>query len=221
MSPPSEARTLRAVFFDAVDTLIHPVPPALEVYSVIGAKFGHFLNAEIIRRRFWQAFQLQDQEDLRNNWATSEEREVRRWREIVSHVFDDRSDELFRTLWQHFAESAAWALRPDTCPLLAQLSQRKLTLGLASNFDRRLHIVAAGFPELVPLRLQLTSSEIGWRKPSPRFFDALVQAAKCDPQQILYVGDDSANDYVGAVAAGLQAFLLDANVSLRELLATI
>src|SRR5262245_19308323 len=178
MNPPSQARPLRAVFFDAVDTLIHPYPPALEVYSVVGAKFHHFLDVEIIRTRFRQAFQLQNQEDLRNNWATSEEREVRRWREIVSHVFDDPSDELFRTLWQHFAEPAAWALRPDTGQLLSQLSQPNLTLGLASNFDRRVHVVANGFPELAPLSVRIISSEIGWRKPSPRFFDALVQAAK-------------------------------------------
>ncbi|HEV3142811.1 MAG TPA: HAD-IA family hydrolase [Gemmataceae bacterium] len=211
------AGAVRAIFFDAVGTLLHPSPLAHEVYAEVGAKFGHFLPTEIIRTRFREAFQLQEQHDARNDWATSEKRELRRWQEIVRTVFED--DKLFSQLWQHFAEPSAWRVIPEAGEVLAELSRRSFVLGLASNFDRRLHTVAAGFPELEPLGIRLISSEIGCRKPSPKFFEALVKAAGCTPQQILYVGDNPANDYEGATAAGLRAVLVDEDSErLRELL---
>jgi putative hydrolase of the HAD superfamily len=66
------------------------------------------------------------------------------------------------------------------------------------------------FPELAPVRGRVViSSLVGWRKPAPQFFDALVAAAECDRDQLLYVGDDERNDLDGATAAGLRAVLLD------------
>jgi putative hydrolase of the HAD superfamily len=218
------ARNIQAIFFDAVGTLLHVCPPAAQVYAEVGAKFGHSLTREPIRARFREAFEQQDAEDGRHGWSTSEERERRRWREIVRFVFQDNNAELFDQLWRHFAQPKAWHLLPETDDLLAELSRRKLVLGLASNFDRRLHVVAAGFPELEPLRVRLISSEIGWRKPSPKFFAEMVRAAGCEPAQMLYVGDDPVNDYEGAVGTGLQAFLINPDrqmQSLLELLASV
>jgi putative hydrolase of the HAD superfamily len=215
------AGSIRAVFFDAVGTLLHLSPSAVRVYAEAGAKFGLPLPIDVIRDRFQEAFRQQNTEDSRNGWATSEERELRRWRDIVRFVFQDDVTELFSNLWRYFAQPNAWRLFPETGEVLVQLSQRKLILGLASNFDRRLHTVAVGFPELTPLQFRLISSEIGWRKPSPNFFVELVRAADCEAAAVLYVGDDPANDYAGATAAGLQALMLNGDggiKSLRQLL---
>jgi putative hydrolase of the HAD superfamily len=221
MTASSPPRAVRAVFFDAVGTLLHLTPAAAEIYVETGAKYGHVLPIEIIRERLREALQQQDAKDARNGWPTSEERELRRWQEIVGHVFRSPDADLFRHLWHYFAQPSAWRLLPETSVVLAELSQRKLVLGLASNFDRRLHAVAAGFPELAPLRLRLISSEIGWRKPSPRFFAELVRSADCGADQILYVGDDPTNDVAGALASGLQGVLLNdlgGKGNLKELL---
>ena len=65
-------------------------------------------------------------------------------------------------------------------------------------------------PELAPARGRcVVSSLVGWRKPAPQFFAALVEAAGCQSHQVLYVGDDKRNDLDGATAAGLRAVLLD------------
>ena len=217
MNARSPAGSIRAIFFDAVGTLLHLSPSAAEVYAEAGAKFGCALPIDVICERFRTAFQQQDAEDARNSWATTEERELRRWQEIVNSVFESSNAELFDHLWRYFAQPSAWRLLPEIGEVLAQLSRRKIILGMASNFDRRLHSVAAGFPELTPLRLRLLSAEIGWRKPSLKFFAELVQSANCEPEQILHVGDDPTNDYAGALAAGLQATLLNSNNGLRKL----
>jgi putative hydrolase of the HAD superfamily len=79
---------------------------------------------------------------------------------------------------------------------------------MASNYDARLRSVAAGLPELRPLRHLVISSEVGWRKPAPEFFAALCERTGLAPGAILFVGDDPANDYDGATAAGLRAVLV-------------
>jgi FMN phosphatase YigB (HAD superfamily) len=47
------------------------------------------------------------------------------------------------------------------------------------------------------------------RKPGAVFFHKLSELAGCGADEIVLVGDDYANDYLGAQAAGLRAVLLD------------
>jgi putative hydrolase of the HAD superfamily len=112
-------------------------------------------------------------------------------------------------LWDHFARPAAWRYLPGAGAVLAELARRGYALGVASNFDRRLRSVVAGLPELAPVRHIVISAEVGWRKPAPAFFAALTAAVGGRPDEVLLVGDDFANDYAGATAAGLRAVLLD------------
>jgi putative hydrolase of the HAD superfamily len=62
---------------------------------------------------------------------------------------------------------------------------------------------------LNPLRDLVISSEVGWRKPAPAFFDAIIRAVDVPASQILFVGDDLGNDYEGAETASMRAVLLD------------
>jgi putative hydrolase of the HAD superfamily len=209
---------VRAVFFDAVGTLIFPRLPVAEAYAQAGRKFGHDLSGESIQYRFRIAFQAEEKKDAEADWVASEERELRRWQSIVGSVFQVENERLFHYLWERFARSTAWRLAPDAGEVLEKLSRKGLLLGLASNFDRRLHPVVEGFPELAPLQVKLISSEVGYRKPSPRFFRAVLDAARCEPRQILFVGDDRLNDYDAAIAAGMHAVLFDQRQRLRDLL---
>jgi putative hydrolase of the HAD superfamily len=95
--------------------------------------------------------------------------------------------------------------------VLQELSRRGYELGMASNYDGRLRRVAAGFPDLRPVRHVVISSEVGWRKPAREFFAALGKAVGVAAGQTMFVGDDRGNDYEGARAAGLGAVLYDAN----------
>jgi putative hydrolase of the HAD superfamily len=202
---------VRAVFFDAVGTLIAPDPPAPEAYAAVGRRHGSRPEVATVRERFRAAFQREEEHDRANGWRTGDQREERRWRSIVAAVLDDVTDAeaCFRELWDHFAHPSAWACLPGAGPVLAELARRGLTLGIASNYDRRLRSVAAGLPQLAPIQHMVISAEVGWRKPAAAFFDAVVRAAGCAPGEVLLVGDDFENDYEGALAAGLRAVMLD------------
>jgi putative hydrolase of the HAD superfamily len=210
----------RAIFFDAVGTLIFPDPPAPHVYAAVGRRFGSRLHEAEIAARFHAAFRREEDRDLANDLRTSEAREVERWQSIVGAVLDDVSDAevCFRELFAHFARPEAWRCDAEAGPVLEQLAERGYVLGLASNYDARLRSVAAGLAELRPIRHLVISSEVGWRKPASGFFAALCEAAGLPPRQILLVGDDRVNDYEGAQAAGLQALLLDPARKLSDLM---
>jgi putative hydrolase of the HAD superfamily len=202
---------VRAVVFDAVGTLLHPSPPAPEAYFRVARRYGSRLSLPDIAQRFRNAFATEERRDQEIGNRTDEQREVRRWRQIVATVLEDVHDgeACFQELFHNFAQPQAWALDERAGPVLEQLAQRGYILGLASNFDRRLRSVVAGFPALRPVQHLIISSEVGWRKPSRLFFQAVIEAVGVNPQEILFVGDDPINDYGGARLAGLVAALLD------------
>src|SRR6478736_3784360 len=100
-------------------------------------------------------------------------------------------------------------MNPEAAPVIDSLGRRGFILGIGSNYDARLRTVLDGFPALARLEERMViSSEVGYRKPAREFFRAVVRRAGCEAGEILFVGDDRANDYEGATAAGLQALLL-------------
>ena len=200
-----------AVAFDAVGTLIHPDPPAAAVYATVGRRFGSRLDLAEIRPRFAAAFAEQERLDVENGLATSEEREQRRWQDIVAQVLDDVADPAgcFAELYAHFARSDAWRVDDGAADVLSRLQRAGFPIALASNYDHRLHGVIRAMEELAPVSTIVISAEIGWRKPSPRFFAQLARAMDSPPNAVLYVGDDVINDFEGARQAGLTAILFD------------
>lgn len=203
---------IQAVVFDAVGTLLFPDPGAPTVYSDVARRAGLDVSPAEIRTRIIEAYQTQELMDRAAGWVTSEERERDRWRKIVAAALRGvpDPDACFSELFDHFARPFAWRLHPDGASVIAKLAERGLVLGMGSNYDSRLRLVLDGFPELAPLRERVViSAAVGYRKPAAAFFHEVARVTGCEPQQILFVGDDVANDYTGATEAGLNAVLLD------------
>jgi putative hydrolase of the HAD superfamily len=201
----------RAVFFDAVGTLIRPDPPAPAVYAEAARRFGSRLDLPAVAQRFRAAFRRQEEIDHAGGLRTDEAREVARWRAIVAEVLDDVSDPegCFAFLYGHFARPAAWRCDAEAAVVLAALAGCGYRLGIASNFDERLRRVAEGLPGLAPVEYLVISSEVGWRKPAPAFFHQMCAQSGLASGEVLLVGDDLVNDYAGAHACGMHALLFD------------
>jgi putative hydrolase of the HAD superfamily len=201
---------VRWVLFDAVGTLIYADPPASQVYHAAGQRFGSSATAVEIEQRFAQALaaEIGPETDLQRP-PTSEAGEVARWRRIVAAVFLDVSpetaDDLFQSLWDHFAQPRHWRVFPDVERSLATLQKSGLQLGIASNFDGRLLNIARELPELAPCSRIFVSSQLGFSKPDPRFCRAIAADLAAAPAEILLVGDDWTADIQGAAAAGWPA----------------
>lgn len=203
---------IQAVFFDVGGTLLLPESVG-HVYARIARKYGARDEPEELAARFRRAFARQEEIDRQHGWRTDHDRERRRWRDIVTETLPEAADEpdCFEELYRHYAQGRAWTLAEGAAELLEVCRARGLVVGLASNYDERLHEVLEGHPLLCDLRHRIISAEIGWRKPAAEFFDGLTARTGLPAGCILHVGDDRLSDFEGALAAGLQAILLDPN----------
>lgn len=210
-SATSDTRAVKAVFFDAVGTVLSPKPAVSLAYHAAGRRCGSQLSARQISERFRAALHRQEDLDAREHgYGTDEAREAARWREIVSDVFTDLDDtsRVFALLWKHFANPKKWRLYDDVGTTWRDIESRGLMLGLASNFDLRLHNVCAAHEPLSSCQWIMVSSQIGYRKPHARFFHAIAERLEVEKHELLVVGDDLENDFLGAQHAGLQALHL-------------
>ena len=210
---------IRAVLFDAVGTLMRPTPSATAVYAAAGMRHGSTLDKKVVAARFKHAFARQESldRDLHGD-RTSEARERDRWEAIVAEVFPCivEGTTLFEELWRHFGLPESWTLFDDVAETWRALGDSGLTLGVASNFDARLLRICAELHPLADCQQVFVSSLVGWRKPNREFFTAIERTLMLPPEQLLLVGDDLANDYAGARAAGWHAVLVDRSAEVES-----
>ena len=105
-------------------------------------------------------------------------------------------------------------LYPDVPEALAMLREKGYRLWLLSNAQR---VFTAFELNLLGLGSQLDgiylSSDYGCRKPDGRFFRALLEERKLDPENCLMIGNDLETDIAGAKRAGLATLYMHTNLT--------
>ena len=93
---------------------------------------------------------------------------------------------------------------PDVAPVLSQLRDRGITVGICSNWDWGLdrQLRHNSLSELVDF--VVCSAIHGYRKPHPAIFASVIAQAGLPPDQIVFVGDNLSDDIAGAAKAGLR-----------------
>lgn len=97
-------------------------------------------------------------------------------------------------------------LYPDVRTALGKLRADGLWVGIAGNQIVRAGGILRGLD--LPSDIIATSDDWGVSKPDPGFFTCVVEAAPCDADEILYVGDRLDNDVRPAVEVGLRTALI-------------
>lgn len=209
---------VKAAVFDVVGTLVEPSPSVAAAYQQAARRQGLDVSEAELSGRFAEAWKRQEAIDAvaRPAYATSREREQQRWREVVHDVFagladSSTADDIFKDLWQHFAQPTAWQPTDLGLTLVADAIDAGLEVALASNFDERLFEVADTVEPLVQAAHVFPSSELGWRKPSPAFFRAVEERLNLPPAELVMFGDNAELDVAAARRAGWHAVLLPAN----------
>lgn len=201
--------TIRVIAFDAVGTLIYAEPSVTRAYCrILNEQSGRPADESQVRRVLGMRLaERSNHKDLRTNEAS--ERQF--WYDLIAELVadEDRIDACFSALYDHFGVASNWRCYDDVASTLNGLKSAGLQLVLASNFDERLNAVCAGLRDLSEISRVIISSEIGWRKPAPEFFDIVCQQTNCRPQEILFVGDDLLNDVHGATQAGMATAWID------------
>lgn len=98
-------------------------------------------------------------------------------------------------------------LYEDALPVLDELRARRLKLGLLSNTGRDLDVFVSHHG--IEVDAILTSRIHGKAKPHETIFRAMLEKLAVAPATAVMVGDDPDDDFAGAHAVGMQAWLVD------------
>jgi len=207
---------MKAVLFDAVETLIRPWPFVGSVYARAAAGHGLRCPARALEAAFRPAYSELFPARFfgRSGLQTSEPRERRWWGRVVARTFERAGcgtpgATVIAAGLESFAHGDAWRPSAGAVATLRTLKARGLKIALVSNFDGRLHRVVAELGLKPFFDAVIVSSEAGWAKPSPRIYDAALAALGVEPGEALMVGDRPREDAAGATTAGLRALLYD------------
>jgi len=206
------------IFFDVGGTLMRPVPSVGQVYHDTAAKRGIVTTSpETVESAFGHAWrelhqqpaQIGDQGAARDWWR----RQVGRTFSLLGHDDTPAMDPIFEELFEYFAYSQAWRLFDEVAGALDRLRESDLRLAILSNWDHRLRQILSGFHIFDLFDPIIISFEVGFEKPQKEVYLLACREAGVEPGEALMVGDSPDEDYHGARAAGLQAMLLDRDLS--------
>ncbi len=190
---------VRAVFLDALGTLVELEPPWISLRDMVPAEVSDEQLVGALRAEM--AYYKEHAHEGRDEATLAELRE--RCAALVSSKLgmDVGVDELVAAI--------RFSAYPDAIPALNGLRDRGLRLVAVSNWDCSLPRVldGCGLGEL--LDATVTSAETGSRKPDPVIFQRALELAGCEPGEALHVGDTAEEDVTGARAAGIRPLLID------------
>jgi putative hydrolase of the HAD superfamily len=198
---------LLAVLFDVDFTLAKPGPDlGPEGYVKLGRKYGLELDPDrYAEARAAAVEQVERHAELRHDeemWFAFTELIVRGMGGDAPAA-RDLAVEMTR-LWER---SENFDLYDDVLPVMAQLREHALKLGLVSNGGREIADFAAHHE--LEVDCAIASRAHGWIKPHESIFRAALDLLGVDAGEAAMVGDSLEDDIEGATAVGMQAFLID------------
>ena len=195
----------RAVFLDALGTLVEMVPPWRYLRSVVPDDVDDERLVAAVRTEmaYYKAH-------------AQEGRDAESLAELRSRCARILSEELGTEVGvQDLVDAVQMQPYPDSEPALAALRERGLGVVVVSNWDCTLGETLERCGLRQHLDGAVSSAEAGARKPDPAIFAAALELAGCEPAEAIHVGDTAEEDVEGARAAGIPALFLDRDGSGR------
>ena len=206
--------TLRAVFFDAGETLVHPAPSFPELFAAIVTREGHPRDTPQIMEGLSMVSDEFSRAARENElWTTSPDRSRRFWLGVYDLFLEaldiPQADGLPDTLFREFTALHNYTAFDDVRPTLESLTEQGYLLGVISNFEPWLEdlLVHLSLVHLLPVRV--ISGIEGVEKPDPSIFLLALQRSGLSAHEVVYVGDMPDFDVVPAAALGMFPILID------------
>jgi len=213
-APETAGRPLRAVFFDAGNTLLRMD------YAAIAdelARGGVRVAAVAVQRAEWRArVRLDDQVLARTAAGESTESQSTATRYLAYvleglGVTDPETVERVAAWRRSFNPPVGvWTARdPQALEAIALVRRAGLGAAAISNSNGSVRSVLDAVGVATHLDFVLDSGEVGVEKPDRRIFELALARAGIGPAEAAYIGDLYTIDVRGAGAAGLRPVLLD------------
>jgi putative hydrolase of the HAD superfamily len=190
---------VRAVFLDALGTLVELEPPWVSLRDRVPDEVSDERLEEALRAEM--AYYRDHAHEGRDETSLVDLRE--RCAAIVSEKLG------IEIGVEQLVEAIRFDAYPDVLPALSELREGGRRLVAVSNWDCSLPAVLerCGLGEL--LDGAVSSAVAGARKPDPAIFGPALELAGCGPDEALHVGDTPEEDVAGALAAGIRPLLID------------
>lgn len=208
---------IKAVFFDAGNTLIYPHPGVAEVCAEIFLKHGYDYPFELVRDAVVSAESYYEERYWTDDtfWA-SETGAADFWIGYYSFIakhlgIENGVRHVARAVYDAFGEGGRWCLYPDAPPAIEDLKKRGMILGVVSNWDTRLSEILFDHGLHDAFNFIISSACVGRIKPQPEIFETALARAGVEPHEALHVGDHFYADVLGASTAGIKPVLVDRN----------
>ena len=200
---------IRAVFFDAGNTLFRDRRPRAELYADVARRHGRVVDVERL------SLVMREAVDRLPSRVDGGFRFSRPWfGRYIRHVFaevghDSVPEALSRDLFSAFDRPDTFELFDDVSKTLSGLAGRGLVLGVISNWAPHLPRILEGLGVAHFFRFVLVSAVEEVEKPDGELFQRALALAEVTGNQALHVGDVVEADVRGAERAGMIAVLLD------------
>jgi putative hydrolase of the HAD superfamily len=197
------------VLFDAMETLLTPVPPLRVLLAEGWLGPGGGTSPESVS----MALEAMSREGRWPGPEADPGPRLAAWTsfcgEALARSGGAGDGPLAAVAARHVLEPGSYRPFGDALPCLRRLRGLGFRVGLVSNFDLWLHdlLDALGLRDL--LDGIVVSGELGIVKPAPGIFDAGARSLGLAPGRCLHVGDSIRIDVEGARRAGLTPVLLD------------
>lgn len=209
------ASRIRAVFFDAGNTLIFPRLDELareltaQGYPASVSDFHASERAGKLKLAEWLAPQIASGQIPRAVDPVY-------WREYLA-VLAERigvpvagREAVMRRVGERFADILLWSEVPPSTPaFLDALRAQRYALAVISNSNGMIEGQLARVDLGRRFDFVIDSHHVGVEKPHPEIFRLALERAAVRAAEAVFVGDSYATDVTGALGAGLQAVLFD------------
>lgn len=224
-------KSIEVVTLDVTGTLIH-CPRLFEIYAEVLERHGIEVEPLQLRAKFrttWQELDCLTPTGLDrfSNHPGGPRGWWRRFLERLCELLDVEKPSKFAAseLYSRFGLADSWQVYPEVFDALAYLRDRDYRLGILSNWDERLPSLlhslglAGHFEEIT------YSAALRVAKPNPRIFHHALERLRVEPDVAMHIGDSAKEDIEGALAAGVEAILLQRGAaapgSIRDLEAAV
>jgi putative hydrolase of the HAD superfamily len=205
---------IRAVFFDAGETLVHPVPSFPELFARTVTREGHPRTAEqiadglsMVSDEFARAAV---EEEL---WTTHPDRSRTFWIRVYERFLDaldiPDANGLTDTLYATFTALENYDAFDDVRPALDRLRGSGRGLGVISNFEPWLEDLLVRLELDSVLTVRVISGVEGVEKPDLSIFRLALDRAGLAASESAYVGDIPAFDIAPSAELGMFPVLID------------
>lgn len=188
---------------------------AAEIFSKNGADY---LPADL-KKRYFSTVKNEEQAALKAAGGFPEIDILRVFAELYRAKGVEADPALLDATAKAFREASTERLRlyPEAAALLKRLRESGMRIWLLSNAQ-----AAFTRPELQALGLEgsfdgvYLSSELGFKKPDPRFFEALLTEQKISAETAVMIGNDGGCDIAPARSLGLKTVYVRSEISPKE-----